>query len=309
MHPLTIVIVNWNGRDFLADCLESLFESTHGALMRVVVVDNASSDGSVEMVRERFPQVEVIANVENVGFAAANNQVLETFDSPYVILLNPDTIVKPGAVRTLLEYMEANPQIGMIGPKLLNEDGSLQRSCWRGFPSLGFVISDSLYLWKLLPGLVRRYELSGDELNQVRKVDHILGACMLTRREIIKQVGPMDAGYFLFLEETDWCYRIRQAGFSIVYVPHIEIVHLGERSVRQHPERTLPHLYRGYCRFGRQRLGYGRGTIALMKLFIALGAVLRLGLWGWRRITGDDQAQASKMLQGYIQVLQGLLSY
>ncbi len=306
---LTIVIVNWNARDFLASCLESLFESTPDVSMQVTVIDNASSDGSVAMVREHFPQVEVIANGENVGFAAANNQVLEAFDSPYVMLLNPDTIVKPDAVRTLLEYMEANPQVGMIGPKLLNEDGSLQRSCWRGFPSLGFVLSDLLYLWKLLPGLVRRYELSGDELNQMREVDHILGACMLTRREIVEQVGPMDAGYFLFLEETDWCYRIRKAGFSIAYVPDAEIIHLGERSVRQHPERTLPHLYRGYCRFGRQRLGYGRGIIALMKLFIALGAVLRLGLWGWRRIRADDRAQASKMLRGYIQVLQGLLSY
>ena len=184
---ITVCIVNWNTAKLLHDCLDSIYSNTWRAMLQVIVVDNYSSDDSVEMVRRDFPEVQLITNLENEGFAKANNQAFKVASGRYVLMLNSDTLVKPGAFDTMLDFMDQHLEAGAMGCKLLNADGTLQRSCWRGFPSLRMAAIDAFYLWKLLPDLpwVRGVEISRHELQQTIQVDHLLGACILARREIL----------------------------------------------------------------------------------------------------------------------------
>jgi GT2 family glycosyltransferase len=213
-------------------------------------------------------------------------------------------VVLGNALVEMVTYMDTHPYVGAVGCKLLNADGSVQRSCWKGFPSLAFALVDALYLWKLVPRwrLVQASEISVEDLQEPIEVDHLLGACMMVRQEVVEQVGELDPGYFLFLEETDWCYRIQQAGYRIHYVPTAQIIHYGEQSVRKNPERSLPELYRSYCRFCRKLHHFGWGKMQLLKAIIAVAASLRVGLWAWRFWRGD-RSLSRRMINGYLRVL------
>lgn len=309
---LSILIVNWNAASVLADCLGSLPAGAGDLAFETLVVDNASTDASLALIRERFPQVQVIANTRNVGFAAANNQAAQAARGRYLLLLNPDTQVQPGALAALVAFAEAHPTAGAIGPRLLNADGTPQRSCWRGFPGLGMALADAFYLWKV-PGLpfARRTEYQPGELTQPRAVDHLLGAAMLIPRALWEQLGGLDAGYFLFLEETDWCYRAQRLGRPCMYLPSAVIVHLGEHSMGQNPQRNLPQFYHSYCQFYRKNQAPGPLRQALLKGIIATAALIRLGLWGWRRArrAGAARTHARAMQAGYAQVLAQLPSF
>ena len=296
----------------LADCLSSLPAGAGALTYETVVVDNASTDGSVARISAQFPAVQVLANAENVGFAAANNQAAQAARGRYLLLLNPDTQVRPGALAALADFAEAHPAAGAIGPRLLNPDGTPQRSCWRGFPGLGLALSDALYLWKV-PGLpfARRTEYQPAELTQPLEVDHLLGAAMLIPRPLWEQLGGLDASYFLFLEETDWCYRAQRQGRASMYLPTAVIVHLGQHSMDQNPARNLPQYYHSYCQFYRKHQAPGPGRRGALKAIIATAALVRLGLWRWRqaRRTGAAQGQARAMLGGYAQVLKQLPTF
>lgn len=309
---LSILIVNWNAATVLGGCLDSLPAGAGRLRFETLVVDNASSDDSLALLGARAPAVTLLANAHNVGFAAANNQAAQAAHGRYLLLLNPDTRVPPGALETLVDYAEAHPTAGALGPRLLNPDGSRQRSCWRGFPGLGMALADALYLWKL-PGLpfARQTEYQPAELTQPRTVDHLLGAALLIPRALWQQLGGLDASYFLFLEETDWCYRAQQHGRTSHYVPTAAIVHLGQHSMDQNPRRNLPQFYRSYCQFYRKHRTPGLLRRALLKSIIAMAALLRLGLWSLRRVraTGAAQTHARDMLAGYGQVLAQLRTF
>jgi N-acetylglucosaminyl-diphospho-decaprenol L-rhamnosyltransferase len=307
---LSILVVNWNAARVLADCLASLPAGAAQLLTETLVVDNASTDGSAALVRERFPAVRLLANTENVGFAAANNQAAQEARGRYLLLLNPDTCVEPGALATLVAFADAHPEAGAIGPRLLNADGTPQRSCWRGFPGLGMALADALYLWKV-PGLpvARRSEYQAAELTQPREVDHLLGAALLIPRALWKQLGGLDASYFLFLEETDWCYRARQQGRTSWYLPTATITHLGQHSMDQNPGRNLPQFYRSYCQFYRKHQAPGRLRRGLLKGIIVAAVMIRLGLWRRRQARRSGAAQARAMQAGYAQVLAQLRTF
>lgn len=314
MQPdLSIIIVNWNGGDLLIRCLETLATGAADIAIETWIVDNASTDGSASFVRSAFPEVHLIVNSENLGFAAANNQAAMKASGRYLLLLNPDTEVLPGALRSLVTYANAHPEIGVLAPRLLNSDRSHQRSCWRGYPGLAMALIDALYLWKLpwLP-IVRLSEYRPDELVEPFDVDNLLGACLLIRREAWQDVGPLDEEYFLFLEETDWCWRAKRSGWRIVYYPHAGIIHHGQHSVRQQPTSNLPHLYRSYCHFYRKHHPkYGLGLLVL-KAVIAVACILRIGLWmmrTWRSTSNEAGEQGCKMVAGYQQVLRELPSF
>jgi GT2 family glycosyltransferase len=254
--------------------------------------------------------VYLIANESNLGFAAANNQALRVASGKHILLLNSDTVVPGNALNDMVSYVEVHPEVGAVGCRLLKTDGTVQRSCWRGFPSLTFALVDALYLWKLAPRwkLVQSSEIPVEDLQEPIEVDHLLGACMMVRQEVVKQVGKLDPGYFLFLEETDWCYRIKQAGYQIHYIPTAQIIHYGEQSVRKNPERSLPELYRSYCRFCRKMHHFGWSKMQLLKAIIAVAASLRVGLWLWR-LFWSDRALARRMIWGYVRVLAELPSF
>jgi len=273
----------------------------------VWVVDNASTDGSVEAVRVNYPQVHIISNAKNIGFAAANNQAIAASAGRYVLLLNSDTVVQPGALEDMCAYLETQPEVGAVGSRLLNADGTTQRSCWRGYPGLGSALIDGLYLWRLFPSLVIPDEVGLVGHQRPQDVDHLLGACILTRRKVIEQVGLLNDGYYLFFEETDWCRRIRNSGWRIIYLPEPRIVHFGQQSMRQIPERTLPSFYASFCRFVRRNGGRWTGLRLLaLKVIIAVSVVIRLALWSTR--LRRDSGLSRRMLGGYGRVLRRLPS-
>ena len=237
MLDLAIVIVNYNTRDLLRACLRSVYASEGDFTFHVTVVDNDSQDGSVEMVRHEFPQARVIAAPMNGGFAYANNiglraygfgqgQPLETLPR-YALLLNPDTEVPPTALAEMLALMDARPELGASGPKLILPDGSLDKACRRSFPTPMSFIYRGLGLSKLFPNHPRfgQYNLTFLPEDQETEVDSVVGAFMLVRREALEDAGLLDESFFMYGEDLDWAYRIKQAGWKILYYPRVIVYH------------------------------------------------------------------------------------
>ncbi len=305
MKDLSIMLVNWNTRNLLLDCLQSIFDYPPSCSYDVWVVDNASEDGSAAAVRTRFPDVHLIENPQKVGFAVANNQIIKASSGRYLIYQNVDTIVHAGLYDRVYAYLEAHPEVGAVGPRTLNVDGTLQRSCWRGFPGLRSALIENLYLWRLFPWLVVQTEISLVDHDEPLPVDHLLGSFIAVPRRVIEQVGMLDEGYPLFFEETDWCMRIQCGGYQVMYLPHAVITHLGQQTQRKYPAATLLLLYRSYCRFVRLNSPrWSEVRVILLKLILMIGVVLRLALWSLRSVRGRESAVG--MLAGYGKLLRQL---
>lgn len=267
---ISIIIINWNTRDMLADCIDSIWHHADGLKLDIIVVDNASSDGSQAMLRESYPDVQLIANQDNVGFAKANNQAMQIAEGRYFLLWNSDAFAQPDSLQALLRLAEAQPQAGLIGAQLRNQDGSFQAS-HTPFPTL----------WQeflILTALGRRmygnsYPSHGPEAEHgPQQVDYVEGACMLVRREAYEQVGGLDEGYFMYAEEVDWCMSIKRAGWQIWYQPASKVTHLGGASSSGRRTRREADLYRSRVRFFNKH--YGAFQAALLKgLIYSLTAV------------------------------------
>ncbi len=263
---VAVVIVSWNVRDLLARCLRSVEASLAGADLRwqIVVVDSASVDGSAGMVRQEFPEVVVLELAENRGFAAANNAALRYLTlTPqpgegvrYVLLLNADTEVGKSAIPEMVAYMDAHPGVGVLGPKLLYPDGTVQSSR-RRFPAAGTLFWESTPLELAFPAnpWARRYRLHGHPDDVQQEVDWLVGACLTVRGEAIRQAGLLDEGFFLYFEELEWCRRIRQAGWRVVYLPAAEVVHHEGRSTGQVPLQRHLYFQRSKVRYARMAFG------------------------------------------------------
>ncbi len=242
---LSVVIVSWNTRELLDGCLHSVVHNTKidRISTEIIVVDNASADGTVENLGAKYPTVNFVPLQSNIGFASAMNVGIRQASGRYVLLLNPDTEVRPGSLPVLIKTLDTMPHVGMVSGLLLNPDGSLQSSGYR-FPGL---IQSFLDFFPLHPRLVNT-ALNGRVLPGDRtapyEVDYPLGACMLVRREVICRVGPLDERYFMYSEEIDWCQRIRAAGWSILIAPEARIVHYGGQSTGQMPEEMFLQLHR-----------------------------------------------------------------
>ena len=268
---LSVIIVSWKTCALLRQCLESVFAQSTGRPIEVWVFDNASRDGSVEMVRELFPAVHLIENQENIGFAPANNLVYPYCRGRYILLLNPDTLFRPSALVGMLDYVDAHPEVGALGPRLVDGDGTFQLSVFP-FPTLTRELWRLFHLDRLKPYAlynVRRWDLS-----QPHEVDSIQGACLLIRREVIQQVGLFDPDFFLYSEEIDLCYRIKHAGWKLVWLPDLEVVHFGGQSSRQEARKSFLNLYRGKIRFFHKN--YGQVQAWLYRCILSAAAVIRL---------------------------------
>jgi len=231
---VSVVIPSYNTRDLMEQALRTVMEAAVDLEVEIFVVDNASSDDSVEMVRTSFPTVKLICNERNVGFAAANNIAFEQAAGRYVLLLNSDTVVRPDTLRTLVTFLDDHPKAAAAGCKILNPDGTLQIDCRRGFPTPMAAFWKLAGMSRLFPKSARfaRYNLTYLDPEEVNEVDALSGSCMMVRRETILQVGPLDDTYFMYGEDLDWCYRMRQAGWLIYYVPHTSIIHFRGQSGR-----------------------------------------------------------------------------
>ncbi len=265
---LSVVIVSWNTKEFLLPCVKSVSEAGQRVSSEVIVVDNASQDGSGEAAKKTFPSICLIENVKNQGFAKAVNQGLQKASGRYVLLLNPDTQVKDGAIERLVSFMDARTDVGVAGAQLLNSDGSKQNSI-ANFPSLATeLLNKSLLRWlfpKKFPGKERGY-------SSPIEVDSVIGACMTVRRDAIKQVGLLDEDYFLFLEETDWCYRMKRAGWKIYHVPQAEVYHLQGKSAEAQKKKAKVEYYRSRYHFFKKNRG------GLQRFLLLGGLMIRLML-------------------------------
>ena len=267
MLGLFIIIINWNTKDLLIQCLTSIPLMIQGFKIEILVVDNGSQDGSGSEVKKRFPFVRLIENDKNLGFARAVNQGLQKASGRYVLLLNPDTQVKNGAIERLMSFMDAHPKAGISGAQLLNSNGSKQNSI-ANFPSLATeLLNKNLLRWlspERFPGKERNY-------SEPIEVDSVIGACMMVRREALDQVGFLDEDYFLFLEETDWCYRMKKAGWKIYHVPQAEVFHFQGRSAETDKMRARVEYFRSRYHFFKKNRGSWQWFILLVGLLIRLG--------------------------------------
>ncbi|MFV9507178.1 MAG: glycosyltransferase family 2 protein [Oscillochloridaceae bacterium umkhey_bin13] len=245
MPRLAVVILNYNRADLLADCLDAIQAVPTRCALEVWVVDNASSDGSAAMVQARFPAVQLIVSPTNGGFANGNNlalrQIVANATADYVLLLNNDTLVPAGALDGLVDYLEAHPAVGAVGPKLLLPDGTLDLACRRSFPTPEVAFYRMVGLAQLFPRSPRfgRYNLSYLDPDQTHPVDALVGACMLVRASILTEIGLLDEQFFMYGEDLDWCYRIKQYGWQIVYYPQV-IVHHYKRAAST--RRAIPSI-------------------------------------------------------------------
>lgn len=231
---VSILIINWNTRDILRDCLKSVYRQTSSIHFETIVVDNASSDGSVEMIQREYPQVILIKNDRNRGFAAANNQGIAIAQGRYVLLLNSDTVILDRAVSKTLAFADQHPEAAVVGCRVLNPDRTLQPTCFL-FPSLLNLFLSSTYLYKIFPQsrFFGREQMTWWDRNDVRQVEAVTGCFMLVRKKSIEQVGMMDEKYFMYAEEADWCYRFQKAGWKNLFFPDAQIIHLGGQSTRK----------------------------------------------------------------------------
>jgi N-acetylglucosaminyl-diphospho-decaprenol L-rhamnosyltransferase len=255
------VVVTYNALPYIEQCLQSV------AGWDTVVVDHGSTDGTLALVRERFPDLRIVEQ-ENLGLAAGWNRGIRETSSSFVLILNADAWAVGDGVQRLLTFAGAQPKAAVVGPKLLNTDGSLQRSV-RGFPTLWRLATEYFFLRKLAPRsrALNAFYAGGFEHDRVREADFVMGSVMLVRREAIEQVGPLDEDFFLFSEETDWCYRFRQAGWKVLFFPGAEFVHVGGAS---HGGRMFTENLRGHLRFLAKHRGPAEAERARRLLLAAL---------------------------------------
>ncbi len=276
MLDVAVIIVSWNVRDYLAECLSSVYADLRRSRLagEVWVVDNGSTDGTLDVLDELFPETHVIANSHNPGFGAANNQGMRAAAgrSPrYYFLLNPDTLVRPGAISSLINCLEAHPQAGLAGARLVYGDGRLQHSAFN-FPGLIQIAFD---LWPL-PARLYESRLNGRYPRGMYRadqdpfvVDLILGAAMMVRSNVAETTGGFDETFHMYCEEIDWCWRIRQAGWAVYMVPGAEIVHFAGSSTRQVPARSVVNLWASRSRLYHRH--HGRIKLALARRIAMLG--------------------------------------
>lgn len=288
---VSIVIVSWNTREMLLAALRSLLPA-RGFVADVIVVDNASQDSSADAVVRSFPEVRVIRNPVNLGFAGGVNVGLRAARERYVLLLNPDARVVGDAIPRLLEYAEAHPEAGVIGARILNPDGSDQECAFR-FPSLLNLLLSASWLYALFPGspFWNRERYGGSDPGVAAAVDFVCGAAFLIRRELLQRIGAFDEEYFMYSEEMDFCYRARQAGWQVHYAPAARVVHEGGGSSRQNSLRMFVEMRRSLLRFHRKHYGPLRAECA--RMLLAFSLLLRLPWHALRSLLpGGGRARA-----------------
>jgi GT2 family glycosyltransferase len=274
---LSVTICSWNTKDDLEACLASLEAARGEAEFEVIVIDNNSEDGSPDMVEALFPTVRLYRMSQNLGFTGGHNFALEERKGPHAFLLNSDATVHPGALRGLLDFVSANPQAGIIGPKVLNPDGSLQLSC-RRFPNPLAALFRNTIVGRIFPKnrFTREYLMLDWKHDGPREVDWVSGCAFLATAEVIEKVGTLDPEYFMFCEDVDWCFRTWKAGFKVMYVPDATVTHAIGRSTDKAPNRMIGRFHGSMLRFYRKNMV--PQLPAPVRPFALAGAAFALGV-------------------------------
>ncbi|MEJ5198315.1 MAG: glycosyltransferase family 2 protein [Anaerolineae bacterium] len=309
MPDLSVIIVSWNVRELLRACLQSLesgVKRQESEVLEIIVVDNASTDGSAAMVAAEFPQVRLIANAENRGFTGGNNQGIAAARGRYILFLNPDTVVIGDALAQMMAYLEAHEDVGVVGPQLRYGDGRLQSSC-RRFPTLWSALFESTPLawhWPNNPW-ARRYrmedQVSSTAPGEEIEVDWLVGAALMTRRAVLDQVGGFDEGYFMYSEELDWCRRVKAAGWRIVYLPTAQIVHYEGKSSEQVVAARHIRFQTSKVRYFRKF--HGPLAAAILRAFLLSTFMAEWGLEAAKWLVGSQRALRRARMVAYAQLL------
>jgi hypothetical protein len=267
MKKLSVIIVSWNAKDYLVTCLHSLISELKEVDTEIIVVDNFSSDGSSDIVEKIFPAVKLIRNDKNLGFAKANNIGIKVSSGDYVCLMNSDIVVKKNCIHLLLEYMDSNANVGVVGPRTLNADGTLQRSCF-SLPT----VWNSLCRVFALDTLFPKTHIFGSRLmtywahDEVRSVEAMNGCFLFVRREALNEVGVLDEGFFIYGEDLDWCKRFGDSGWGVVFYPQAEVVHYGGASSSNAPIRFYLEMNKADLQYWRKH----KGLVGEMVYFVIL---------------------------------------
>jgi N-acetylglucosaminyl-diphospho-decaprenol L-rhamnosyltransferase len=284
---VSVIVASHNAREYIERCLGALSETRHD----VIVVDSASSDRTGEFIRERFPDVRLVQLTENRGYGAALNEGMALSGARYFLLMNGDAWPKPGAIEELLEFAESEQRAGVIGPRLLNPNGTLQPSV-RGFPTPWRLATEYLFLRWFAPRsrAFNAFYSAGFNHQSVRDAEFLVGAVLLVRREVVDEIGVFDTRFFMFNEEVDFCYRVREAGWRVVFYPGAQFVHVGGASTRLDWSRMYREQLRSHLRFLAKHRGYRQAEQARRLLLVAMR--LRTVVFrGYRRRISRDAAR------------------
>lgn len=273
---VSVIVVSYNTARLTLDCLRSVYDHAGDVKIEILVVDNASNDGSADAIRTAFPEVTLIENERNTGFGAANNTAMAATKGRYFLLLNSDAYLAANALAGMVACLDHHPDAAVVGPRLLNSDGSLQPSCFR-FPSPGRAWLENLWLSAALPnhpqiGDYRRWAHDAE-----RAVDFVIGACMLVRRAAYEQVGGFDERFFMYGEESEWQRRFAEAGWKTVFTPEARVVHLGGGSGHGSKVVMNPHFFQSLDEY--QRIHHGLAGLISLRCAMAIGCLLRTFLW------------------------------
>ncbi|MBN2306014.1 MAG: glycosyltransferase family 2 protein [Anaerolineae bacterium] len=311
---LSIIIVSWNVRDLLSACLDSLAAQVPsppagrgyrgGVNTEVIVLDSASTDGSADRVRDRYPWVRLIAEPENVGFTRGNNIALQTAHGRHVMLLNPDTVIHKNALNQLVAYLDAHLDVGIVGPQVLNADGSTQ-STRRRFPTKLTAFFESTWLQGYAPRrILDRFYVTDQPDDGTFDVDWVQGCALVARREVYDQIGPLDEGYVMYSEEMDWCTRAKRAGWRVVYVGDARITHYGGKSTEQ--VEGHKHLYFQQSKLRYFRKFHGRGFALALWVFLLLSYGAQIAQEGAKALLGSKRAMRRARITTYWRVIGAL---
>jgi GT2 family glycosyltransferase len=272
---LSVVIVTWNSTEYISDCLESIRRERGDLTVEVIVVDNGSADGTVEMVRQKFPWARLVMNRHNLGYTRACNLGIEGTSGRYVLLLNPDTVMQPGSLPRMIQYMDEHPRLGALGPQLLYPDGSIQFSC-RQFPSYGLMFWEFTGFSMLFPKshVFGAWRMGFFDHQQIRSVDQPMGACLLLRHTALREVGLLDERFEMFFNDVDLCRRLSSSGWGIVFFPGARVIHDAGSHVRRAYHRMIIASHKDCFRYFRK---YHRGLLDELNLLI-LGCGLSISL-------------------------------
>jgi len=314
---VSVIIVSWNVRELLKQCLRSVnseestlnssLSTVHRSLLtEVIVVDNASSDGTVQMLRDEFPDTRVIVNSQNLGFTRANNQALAIARGRYLFLLNPDTELAPNALSAMTAYADAHPRVGIIGPKLFYGDGSLQSSR-RRFPTLATAFLESTIFQQWFPRnrALTRYFMLDTSDDETQDVDWVTGSAMFVRREMYEQVGGFDEQFFMYSEELDWCYRAKQAGWQIMYLPTAQVTHYEGKSSEQIVVQRDIYFHSSKIRFFRKYRG--AFVAEILRAFLVTMFAFEIAEESVKWLLGSKRGLRAQRVRAYSQVLKSRL--
>ena len=301
LMDLSIIIVSWNVADLLRACLDSILAAPTKLALEIIVVDSASSDATVAMIQSEYPQVTLMAQTENLGFVKCNNIGLNASRGQHVLLLNPDTEIIGDALATMVAYLDAHPDVGIVGPHTFNTDRTTQ-STKRRFPTMATGFFESTWLQDYAPKSLMDWYYAADVADQaIGDVDWVQGSALMARRSMYEQIGGLDEGFFMFSEELDWCKRAKDAGWRVVYVGAAQIIHHGGKSTEQIASRKYIYFHQSKLRYFRKN--YGWLVAQILRIFLLLNYVWQILLEGAKGLLSQKRALRRERIQAYWEVL------